>query len=78
MAQGMAPVSVSALYETVKAAYPRLVPYQLKDKQLKVLEELLSGKDVVGILPTGYGKTLIFALFPLMFDMVSTCCIYLT
>ena len=31
---------------------------ELKDHQLKLLELLVQGKDCVGILPTGYGKSL--------------------
>jgi ATP-dependent DNA helicase RecQ len=28
----------------------------LKEKQINVINELLSGNDVIGLLPTGYGK----------------------
>ena len=30
----------------------------LKDEQRTVLEEFLSGKDVIALLPTGFGKSL--------------------
>lgn len=34
----------------------------LKPKQVKCLEALLLGKDVISILPTGYGKSFIFQI----------------
>ncbi|XP_020913801.1 uncharacterized protein LOC110251428 [Exaiptasia diaphana] len=40
----------------------------LKVKQILILERLLLGKDTVGVLPTGYGKSVIFHLLPFMFD----------
>lgn len=40
----------------------------LKAKQLKVLETLLLGRNTVGVLPTGYGKSVIFQLLPYLFD----------
>ena len=36
----------------------------LKPKQVTCLESLFLGKDVLGILPTGFGKSLIFHLLP--------------
>ena len=34
----------------------------LKDKQFLVINEILAGNDVVGLLPTGYGKSLCYLL----------------
>jgi RecQ family ATP-dependent DNA helicase len=39
---------------------------ELKDKQFNVINELLLGKDVIGLLPTGYGKSLCYLLPPLV------------
>jgi len=39
---------------------------KLKDKQISVINEILSGNDVVGLLPTGYGKSLCYILPPLL------------
>ena len=36
----------------------------LKVKQYKILDAILFGKDVIGVLPTGYGKSIIFQLLP--------------
>ncbi|XP_015747113.1 PREDICTED: Werner syndrome ATP-dependent helicase homolog [Acropora digitifera] len=43
----------------------------LRVKQYKVLEAALSGRDVIAILPTGYGKSVIFHLLPYLFDYIS-------
>lgn len=42
----------------------------LKDKQIEVINELLSGNDVIGLLPTGYGKSMCFILPPLLVKKV--------
>jgi ATP-dependent DNA helicase RecQ len=38
----------------------------LKDKQYLVINELLHGNDVIGLLPTGYGKSMCYILPPLV------------
>lgn len=38
----------------------------LKEKQMEVIENLLLGNDVIGLLPTGYGKSLCYLLPPLL------------
>jgi RecQ family ATP-dependent DNA helicase len=38
----------------------------LKDKQIEVINELLLGNDVIGLLPTGYGKSMCYILPPLI------------
>ena len=37
--------------------------FVLKAEQMEAVESLLRGKDVFGVLPTGFGKSLIFQLF---------------
>ena len=44
----------------------------LKNKQLEALKLFCSGQDVFVTLPTGYGKTLIFAMLPLVFDKLKS------
>lgn len=39
---------------------------ELKDKQIEVINELLLGNDVIGLLPTGYGKSMCYILPPLI------------
>ena len=46
--------------------------FSLKDKQLEAILGFMSGKDVFVSLPTGYGKSLIYAVIaflPLVFDL---------
>jgi superfamily II DNA helicase RecQ len=40
------------------------ISFDLKDKQIETLKHLYEGKDCVSILPTGYGKSIIFQLLP--------------
>ena len=42
--------------------------FSLKKEQLQALSEYVQGKDVVVNLPTGYGKSLIYSLCPLVCD----------
>ena len=39
---------------------------ELKEKQYSVINELLLGNDVIGLLPTGYGKSMCYILPPLV------------
>lgn len=43
----------------------------LKVKQLKILETYMLGKHVIGVLPTGYGKSVIFQMLPSMSDYLN-------
>ncbi len=42
----------------------------LKELQLQVISGLVSGRDVFGILLTGYGKSLCFGCLPWVFDEI--------
>ena len=42
----------------------------LKLKQMEAILAFLSGKDVFVALPTGYGKSIIFALLPALFNRI--------
>lgn len=46
--------------------------FSLKKEQITVLDALLERKDVIAILPTGFGKSMCYSLLPLMYDQVST------
>lgn len=46
------------------------VGLQIKDKQYEALLSLVKKKkDTICVLPTGYGKSLIYQLLPFMFDL---------
>ena len=42
--------------------------FQLKDKQIETICSVLLGTDTLAILPTGYGKSLIYMLLPICQD----------
>ena len=41
---------------------------QLKDQQVEAIVKFCEGQDVFVSLPTGFGKSMIYALLPLLFD----------
>lgn len=63
-------MDAGAAFSRIKPAFSALADTNLKSQQLLVLDSLLSRHHTVAILPTGYGKTLIFAIFPLLMDEV--------
>jgi len=54
--------------EAVRSAVLTMGLMPLKDKQLEALRSFVSGKDTFVALPTGYGKSVIFAVLPLIFN----------
>jgi len=58
------------LFTVVKSKYN--LPFELKQEQLNILNLLPDGKNVLGVLPTGFGKSATFVLTPLLFDEVSS------
>ena len=45
---------------------------KLKDLQMSVIVSFVLGRDVFGILPTGYGKHLCYQCLPLVFDKLKS------
>ena len=43
---------------------------KLKDLQLEVVIGIVSGQDVISILPTGYGKSLCYGCYPGVFNIL--------
>ena len=41
---------------------------ELKPEQIQVASAVLQGRDVFAVLPTGYGKTICYAVLPAAFD----------
>ena len=46
---------------------------KLKDMQREAVKTFLEGRDTFVILPTAYGKPLIYAVLPLVFDKLKRC-----
>ena len=59
---------VSEAYLTLQRTYA--FPYDLKPEQLSVICDLVNGVHSFVVLPTGYGKSDIFVLVPLILDVV--------
>ena len=54
--------------DSIKQAAQKMSLYPLKLKQLEAIKAFISGKDTFVSLPTGYGKSAIYAVLPLVFD----------
>ena len=52
----------------MELACQRLGYTKLKDEQLRTVRDVLSGLDTFVSLPTGYGKSLCYAILPWAFD----------
>ena len=61
---------MAGLEKAANAAASKLGYPALKPEQLQVVVEFLSGKDVFAVLPTGFGKSLCYAVLPLAFDQL--------
>ena len=66
----MATTSKGVILDTVRKAATSLGYPQLKKEQEVAIVSFVSGNDVFVSLPTGYGKSLCFALLPRVFDML--------
>ena len=62
----MGKVNVNHLFGRLQFALDKsnLKPFNLKCKQVQCFESLLNNEDVIAVLPTGYGKSLLFQLLP--------------
>ena len=54
--------------QTATAAAVNLGYSKLKELQMAVIVPFVLGRDVFGILPTGYGKSLCYQCLPFIFD----------
>jgi len=43
----------------------------MHNAQEEAVKAFTEGKDVMVVLPTGYGKSMIYAILPLVFDFMS-------
>ena len=63
-----ADVSKSRMEEALVCTLQRLGFEKLRKEQDRVVRAFVGGRDVFAALPTGYGKSLCFALLPYLFD----------
>ena len=59
------------IVEAVHSCALQLGYPSVRTHQLNVICKFLEGRDVFAVLPTGYGKSLCYALLPLVFDSLS-------
>ena len=59
-----ASVVQKALDETIR----EMGLFFLKEKQTEAVFSIVAGKDTLVTLPTGYGKSIIYGVLPLLFD----------
>lgn len=52
----------------VRESLQQLQVRALKEKQEEALKSFMEGNDTFVSLPTGYGKSLIYAVLPIAFD----------
>ena len=64
----MADIRAHEFSSSVKCVLERFHIEKLRETQLEAITNLLQGKDVLVLQPTGSGKSLIFQSFPLIVD----------
>ena len=60
---------LAAIDEAITKASEAMLLNPLKPKQLEAIRTFMSGRDTFVSLPTGYGKSVIYAILPLAFDL---------
>ena len=61
-------IAIDSIDETISYAAARIGYSQLRPEQITVVKAFVGGKDVFVCLPTGYGKSLCFAILPFVYD----------
>ena len=57
-------------HAALKKAVGHMGLRELKPKQIEAIQSFVSGRDTFVSLPTGYGKSVIFAILPILFDFL--------
>ena len=63
-------ISVSAVNDAIMHS-AAILGIELKEKQHEAILSFCQGRDVFVSLPTGYGKSVIYGLLPLVFNMLN-------
>ena len=58
------------LERTIICAAKQLGYSSIKELQLEVIKKIITGHDVLAVLPTGFGNSLCYRCFPLVFDEI--------
>ena len=61
-------IDKSAVVAAVRKAALSMGYQQLKEKQIEAASQVLYAKDMFVAIPTGYGKSIVYALLPRAFD----------
>ena len=64
---------INLAYQKVTGKY-QLEFDNLKDEQEQTLQHILNGRDCLTVVPTGFGKSAIYFLLPLLKDEVCCAC----
>ena len=65
-----ATLTIDHLSEAISGAAHKLSITELKPKQREAIISYVTGNDTFVVLPTGYGKSLIYAILPLVFNKI--------
>ena len=63
------PLGMKCLEKIIRECASRLGYRELKDEQITAISSFVQGNDIFVALPTGYGKSLIYAVLPYVFDV---------
>ena len=67
-------INYQQMERAIESACKRLGYSKLKEEQLRSVVDVLSGRDAFVSFPTGYGKSLCYAILPWAFDEVRKHC----
>jgi superfamily II DNA helicase RecQ len=59
-------MEVDAALSSIETKYS----FKFKEKQIQAIKSIVSGKDTFVVLPTGYGKTKIYAHLPEIYEVI--------
>ena len=65
----MQKIDVQRVYQSLNLIFPKF-DFELKSEQVECLSNLIKGHHVLALLPTGYGKSMLYTLFPLLVEKV--------
>ena len=65
-----ATLTIDHLSEAISGAAHKLSITELKPKQHEAIISYVTGNDTFIVLPTGFGKSLIYAILPLVFNKI--------